>query len=779
MKAFAGLTKAGRIYMWSVPTVGIAVLAWALYDLQQHPPPITWLALAALTILTGSFTVKIPGLVARLSVSEPFVFAATFLFGPSVGAVTAALDAFIMSLWLLPNLKTFHRIAFNLSVLIISIWASSLLFFVLAGIDPRNPIYSSLADFVLPLYVFTVCCFVLNSGLVATALAFERQQSAFRIWRQQFLWLSLNYFGGASVAALLVLYAKNIDLAVVGIIIPLLVISYLTFRTTLGRLDDANTHVDQLNNLYLSTIETLAMAVDAKDQVTHGHIRRVQRYAVGLAQALGVKESNQIRAVEAAALLHDMGKLAIPEYILNKPGRLTETEFDKMKLHAGIGADILSAVEFPYPVVPIVRHHHENWDGSGYPDRIGGTHIPLGARILSVVDCFDALTSDRPYRPALSNQEALQIIMARRGTMYDPLVVDTFVEELPVLTASLKDIGPQSETLQRIADLNNPSLTVPKHDVVEEPEGSEVDPAPLLALFSSALGSLDVPDVSLILLGRLRQMMSVDACVVFLIGPSGDNLVAAGVAGTVPEGFLGSPVEFGTRIAGWVAANRTPVRNSDPELDMGAAVRSVGLRSSLVCPLLSEDTLRGVIGLYSSSLDAFSAEHLRLIELLSPQIGSFVTQLARTPRATVKSTSSRQVAGWFELREMFTQPAAATESWFPLTVVTLTCQPTPLAASESVSILHAIRSAVRLGDCVFHLTENVFAVLLLRSSDEVSSAIVERLRTSLARQMEASGSRVSIGVQSVRQTDEHIDDVIRSVLAASARPTLHPSNFVH
>src|SRR3954465_76456 len=170
------------------------------------------------------------------------------------------------------------------------------------------------------------------------------------------------------------------------------------------------------------------MAIDAKDQITHGHIRRVQSYAVGLARRVGVADETLIKAIEAAALLHDMGKLAVPEYILNKPGKLTSAEFEKMKLHASIGADILSAIDFPYPVVPIVRHHHENWDGTGYPARIKHTDIPIGARILSVVDCFDALTSDRPYRPRLSDEEAMEILMQRRGSMYDPLIVDTFAK---------------------------------------------------------------------------------------------------------------------------------------------------------------------------------------------------------------------------------------------------------------------------------------------------------------------------------------------------------------
>ena len=195
----------------------------------------------------------------------------------------------------------------------------------------------------------------------------------------------------------------------------------------MGRVEDSNQHLVELNILYLSTIETLAMAIDAKDQITHGHIRRVQTYAVGLAKHIGVSDDRLIKAIEAAALLHDMGKLAVPEYILNKPGKLTAAEFDKMKLHAAVGADILSAIDFPYPVVPIVRHHHENWDGTGYPDRMTGTNIPIGARILSVVDCFDALTSDRPYRPKLTDEDALAILRERRGSMYDPLIVDAFV----------------------------------------------------------------------------------------------------------------------------------------------------------------------------------------------------------------------------------------------------------------------------------------------------------------------------------------------------------------
>jgi len=163
------------------------------------------------------------------------------------------------------------------------------------------------------------------------------------------------------------------------------------------------------------------------DAATREHLHRVREYAVTLAHALGVRDAATIEAIDEAALLHDIGKVAIPDHILNKPGRLTEAEFDEMKRHVDLGADMLSQFSLDASVVPIVRSHHENWDGTGYLRGLGGTAIPLGARILSVVDCFDALTSDRPYRLRMPVGKALHIVRDRRGTMYDPMVVDAFV----------------------------------------------------------------------------------------------------------------------------------------------------------------------------------------------------------------------------------------------------------------------------------------------------------------------------------------------------------------
>ena len=198
--------------------------------------------------------------------------------------------------------------------------------------------------------------------------------------------------------------------------------------------------------MYHATVEAFATAVDAKDHVTAGHTRRVQAYCAALAREFGIADEPTLRALEAAALLHDVGKIGIPEHILNKPGKLTTEEYDVMKGHVAIGAEILSGIEFPFPVVPIVKSHHENWDGTGYPAGLRGEEIPLAARILTVVDCFDALTSDRPYRDAMSTAEAFEILQARRGTMYDPQVVDTLIALQPRLAATLQHVEPALES---------------------------------------------------------------------------------------------------------------------------------------------------------------------------------------------------------------------------------------------------------------------------------------------------------------------------------------------
>src|SRR5215813_8354538 len=460
---FTELRPKAKIYIALIVLAGAAVIVHSVYRLASEPIGNRWVILALLTLLTGSFNVKVPSINAFISVSEAFVFASILLFGTPAGTATVVIECMVVVFWMKPETRLMHRVLFNMAAPSVSVWTAGTLFYVLSGIRPYSRVFTPLPELFFPLLVFTALYFLLNSWLVAIAVGLEDQRSPAQIWWKNFAWLSVNYFSGASLAALIVTYTQQLDFSALAVIIPLLVVSYLTFRTAMGRAEDSYNHLAELNRLYLSTIETLAMAIDAKDQITHGHIRRVQAYAVGLAKNLGVTDDKLLKAIEAAALLHDMGKLAVPEHILNKPGKLTPAEFEKMKLHASVGADILSAIDFPYPVVPIVRHHHENWNGTGYPDGIKGTDIPIGARILSVVDCFDALTSDRPYRPRLTDEEAIAILMERRGSMYDPLVVDTFIRVHREIAPDCSSMNPAA-TLKNIASARGRHETVSKSD---------------------------------------------------------------------------------------------------------------------------------------------------------------------------------------------------------------------------------------------------------------------------------------------------------------------------
>ena len=404
------MSAASRLYVAGVVNAGVAVVVYSIATLPPGAIDPGYVALALLTLISGSFIIRIPNATTTISVSETFVIVAAITYGPGPAAVLVALEGLIVSLWILKNTKQVYRVFFNMATGAVSVWLSANIFFALT----TQPLVLDTPDSVLriipPLFIFASVYFLVNSWLIAVAIGLDKHKSPLEIWKSAFLLLSLNYISGASLAALLLPYIERFGLGSIAIVAPLMVLAYVTFRTSMGRVADANSHLVELNRLHLSTIETFAMAIDAKDQITHGHVRRVQCYAVGLAREVGMTSESDQRAIEAAALLHDMGKLAIPEYILNKPGKLTEAEFEKMKRHASIGAEILSAIDFPYPVVPIVRHHHESWNGTGYPDGLAGDEIPRGARVLAVVDCFDALTSDRPYRPRLPDSEALQIL---------------------------------------------------------------------------------------------------------------------------------------------------------------------------------------------------------------------------------------------------------------------------------------------------------------------------------------------------------------------------------
>ncbi len=639
-KGLSSLPAGPRAYIIVVTLAGLTTVVLAFNDLLNGTIPREWFFLALLTLISASAPVRLHSIPVALSVSETFVFASSILFGPSAGTLTVALDAAVISFWSFKRGQRLYKVIFNVCALPLTIWLAAHLFFIVAGFRPlfRNPQATDLHHFIWPLLLCTVVYFLLSSWIITIAIALERRLEPVPIWRDNFAWISLNYFGGASVAALIVSYTNDLNytfLILIVPLVPLLGLIYATYSRRVGRVQDANQHLLELNSLYVSTIETLAMAIDAKDQVTHGHIRRVQTYAVGLARHLGVTDQALIQAIEAAALLHDMGKLAVPEYILNKPGPLTPAEFERMKLHASIGADILSSINFPYPVVPIVRHHHENWDGSGYPDGLKATQIPLGARILSVVDCYDALTSDRPYRPRLSDDDATRILLERRGTMYDPLVVDTFLNVHQQLAG-------EASTTRTTSDLELLSLaggTSPRPSRVlpsialQDITASNEEMLALYDLAQGLVGRLELADAADMIAKHLRRIVPASTCVFFLYDTEKDELVASHASGDNASYFAELRIPRGQRLTGWVAANKQTILNSDPVLDLGEAARRIKprLQSCLSTPLTSGPQLIGVLSVYSTISEGFSDDHRRLLEVVARQVSETIKHARYTP----------------------------------------------------------------------------------------------------------------------------------------------------
>ena len=634
-------------YVVAVTAIGFAVVASSAVALSNGAHAAEWLTLSVLAMVTGRFPLRIPGTNAWFSISDTFFITSALLFGPAPATVTMAIDSLVMSYGTSRHGKL-RRMAFNGSAPSLAFWAGAQVFSIMTGVGPLFQVPVSVDSLVIPLAAFAAVYYVLNSGLTALVVALDRQMSPFAVWRSHFAMVSLNYFAAASVAFLMVLLSQYLSVIALAAVVPLIAIIHLAMKSWAGRITDAEQHVATVDRLYLSTIGALSTAIEAKDGVTSSHIHRVQHYAMGLAKALGGLDDLTMKALQAAALLHDTGKLAVPERILNKPGKLTPAEFETMKLHVDVGADILSSIDFPYPVVPIVRAHHENWDGSGYPNGLKGIEIPIGARILSVVDCYDALTSDRPYRPAMTDADALQIIRARRGTMYDPTVVDMF-ERVS------HDIGPMQvkpqlqKAIQQITKAVAPVVEEPTVAVAPAVLPVNEGPESLRALANLARvvsGRPSSADLASLIWSHVHHVVPNASCAFFVNDHASDAVKVAFVAGDAASLLQGLEIKVGERLTGWVAENQQPIINSDAKLDLGSEASLYKLNYCVALPLMAEGHVAGVLSLYST--ESFKEEQSRTLQFVMPHLGQMFLSLERrgsdSPPAAAAKPSLRVVA---------------------------------------------------------------------------------------------------------------------------------------
>lgn len=456
--------------------------------------------------------------------------------------------------------------------------------------------------------------------LPALSPAASVREALVQWWQTNQLWLSWS----------LLIVPLVLELLYGALLLPYLVplsivATYLIYRGARSRLQVKTNELAALSQLHLATAEALATAIDAKDQTTHCHVRRVQIYAAGMGEVFGLS-TNEIAALKAGALLHDIGKLAVPPHILNKPGPLTPAEFEKMKIHTVVGAQILGRVDFPYPVIPIIRHHHEQWDGRGYPDRLRGEQIPITARIISVVDCFDSIREDRPFRRGMTMDEATALILRGAGIHFDPVVVEQFLKHLPRFDEQIAELGLQHQP----ANYSTEPIQLSMVDLAQTRErGSfiaydQIKKAhrEVYALYEIARTfgtSLDVAHTLEILVDKVGHVVPFDTCCVYIYDDSKGYATARHVVGKHAQKLAARCIALGEGVTGFSLANRSAINQLHPSLDFAGMNLDAGVkyRSMAALPLFKDDVLLGALSVYSTELEQYTDDHMRLLETVT------------------------------------------------------------------------------------------------------------------------------------------------------------------
>ena len=493
----------------------------------------------------------------------------------------------------------------------------------------------------LALLAAAITHFGCNTAAMSTVIGLTEDKPIPKVWNDSCRWLVPYFMVGAAVAGLVHFLNGIIGWQSSLVILPPIYLMYRSYRLYLGKLESEKRHAEQVSNLHLRTIEALALAIEAKDETTGAHLQRVRVYAMELAKELGLSE-DETEALRAASVLHDIGKLAVPEHIISKPGKLTPEEFEKMKIHPIVGAEILEQVHFPYPVVPIVRAHHEKWDGSGYPNGLSGEEIPIGARILAAVDCLDALACDRQYRKALPLDEAMAKVVADAGKSFDPKVV-AILRRRYIELEKLAHAEPLQAPPKLSTDIKVERGSAPAAGFAESAESpipasaAATDLKMLLAAArqqgreiielnrqanASSGTSLRTEDILSLLAVRLGRLVPHDSMAVYV--PKNGSLAAEFVSGENFRLFSSLRIPEGEGLSGWVAQNHKAILNGNPSVEPGYLndpTKYSTLRSALAVPLEGSTGVAAVLALYRAGQDAFTADDLRVVETIGSGLG--------------------------------------------------------------------------------------------------------------------------------------------------------------
>ncbi len=452
------------------------------------------------------------------------------------------------------------------------------------------------------------------------------------------------------------------------LLIPAFLLVLYSYSLRTRQLKAEKKHTNELGDVHMRMVEALALTIEAKDQTTHDHLQRVKIFCIEVGKEMKLNQL-EMQALSVASLLHDIGKLAVPEYIISKPGKLSVEEFEKVKIHPTVGAEILERVGFPYPVAPIVRAHHEKWDGTGYPKGLRGTDIPIGARILSAVDYVDALASDRQYRRGMSANEVLAKLQEQSGTSFDPNVaailrrrfneLEGMVRRKPLAYTAqgvpVETMTTGQEPAAGLAVWDAPAATRQEGDVLDLISSARQEAQSLFDLSRDLGASLSLSETLSVLSVKLKNLIPYDAMAVYVL--RGEKLIPEYVNGEDFRSLASLQIPLGEGLCGWVAQNQKVIVNGNPSVEPGATkdpANITRLKSALAAPLLGMKGVVGVLALYRLEASTFTSENLRVLLAVTSKTGLAVENALKFQQAESTSTTD-YLTGLPNARSLFLQ----------------------------------------------------------------------------------------------------------------------------
>jgi len=648
-----------KVFIATMALAALGCFAFALAH-WQSTDPVKFSCYLVVAILASSLKIKLPGVNGTMSVNFLFILLGVLELSFAETLVIGFAAVLVQCYWRPTKSPETIHVLFNLSQLPVGT-AISYGVYVVVSRSLHGPVPLALLTVAIPYFAF-------NTLAMAIIIWLTEAKPILRVWSECYFWSFPYYLVGAAIVGLVNFLNRHIGWQSSLLVLPPVYLMYRSYRLYLGKLEDEKRHAEQVSGLHLRTIEALALAIEAKDHTTHEHLQRVRVYAMELAKDLGLS-ADETEALRAASVLHDIGKLAVPEHIVSKPGKLTPEEFEKMKIHPIIGAEILEQVEFPYPVVPIVRSHHEKWDGSGYPSGLKGEAIPIGARILAAVDCLDALASDRQYRRALPLDEAMAQIKGDAGKSFDPRVVEIlekrYVEleklahDQPLrLTAKLSKDVKVERGLAPAAGFAEPEQPIqhefePRRDYLSSIAAARQEAQALFELSHDLGTSLSLDDTLSMLSVRLKRLVPYDSMAVYLM--KGEFMVPVFVSGDNFRLFSSLNIPVGQGLSGWVGQNNKPILNGNPSVEPGYLndpMKYSTLRSALAVPLEGASSVVAVMALYRARPDAFTKDHLRILLAIGSKLG-FTIENALKYQVAEDSATTDYLTGLPNARSLF------------------------------------------------------------------------------------------------------------------------------